>query len=406
MKFFITGLCLQGNKGGPAIAKSLMNRLRREFPGCQFILSVPGTVTEWPHEKQCADEMGIKVVKNISLKHFVPPYALKLSRIKESMVWLRSFISCETVIQMSAISYIGPPSGTGKFFNQFSSNRFLDFLLSAIFRKKFIAWTQSYGPFSSFWVRFFAKLDLRFQGVIFCRGPECKSEVQKLLPRKKIKAYPDVAIILQPETSPTTEEYISWLSTGSAVSVTMSPSAVLFSRGQNPLGPNEYIERLEQIADWFISKKCKLLLVPHTFRPSDRVPERCDFQVSRILARNISSKSVGVVSENIEAGHLKKIIGSSDLHIAGRYHAHVAALSQGVPSLATSWHPKYRDLSRMYKMDRYIVDGLNVGSGDERLFEEFLKNRKQLASSISKSHTKNLKKIDENFEDFRVILNG
>jgi len=41
MRILVTGLCLQGNKGGPAIALSLKNQISKYLDSAEFVFAVP-----------------------------------------------------------------------------------------------------------------------------------------------------------------------------------------------------------------------------------------------------------------------------------------------------------------------------------------------------------------------------
>ena len=57
LKIFVTGLCLQGNKGGPALALSLIQCIGKELSNrnyqVEWTFSVPSISEEWIHELNC-----------------------------------------------------------------------------------------------------------------------------------------------------------------------------------------------------------------------------------------------------------------------------------------------------------------------------------------------------------------
>ena len=60
--FFVIGLCLQGNKGGQALALSLIQVLRGRYPNCEFTFSVPAA--ELVYEAEWAKRLGPFLVCN------------------------------------------------------------------------------------------------------------------------------------------------------------------------------------------------------------------------------------------------------------------------------------------------------------------------------------------------------
>jgi len=65
MKLLVTGLCLGGNQGGPAIALSLRRAMRRHVPEAQFVFSVPGGAA-WSHEQRWADHYRVDAVEDFT----------------------------------------------------------------------------------------------------------------------------------------------------------------------------------------------------------------------------------------------------------------------------------------------------------------------------------------------------
>ena len=50
------------------------------------------------------------------------------------------------------------------------------------------------------------------------------------------------------------------------------------------------------------------------------------------------------------------MIGECDLMLGSRFHALIAALSSGVPSVAIGWAHKYPELLGVFGMERLVVD--------------------------------------------------
>ncbi|MBC8282713.1 MAG: polysaccharide pyruvyl transferase family protein [Nitrospinae bacterium] len=382
-RYFVSGLCMQGNKGGPALALSLMSAMRQYIPDAEFVFSVPGDNKEWPYEQEWAEKYGVEVVKNINLHNIVPPFCFSSGRFQQLKMWWTTLKGCDALIQVSAICYTGPPSGPGTLLSMIGSTRVQDFFISKLACRSMFAWTQSYGPFSSNYVRFFARMDLRRQKIIFCRGNDCRDEVRKLLPEADAKSFPDVAVTL-PYDKEWGAKYLSGKYSGVRPVVSLSPSAVLYSRAGTLNGENQHITQLLSVVRVLISMGYSVLLVPHTYRPAQPDPRVCDLEVARLVVSVISDPNVMIVEENLSPNELKSIISKVEFHVGARYHSVVAALSSCVPAVSMSWHSKYLDLMRCYGMDDYVLEENSSSEVITRMLEQISMHKDKLGVMLKK----------------------
>ena len=60
--------------------------------------------------------------------------------------------------------------------------------------------------------------------------------------------------------------------------------------------------------------------------------------------------------DGLDAPQVKKLIGMAVFNLSSRFHGCVSSLSQGIPTLATSWGHKYEQLYRYYECDDDLLD--------------------------------------------------
>lgn len=398
--YFITGLCMQGNKGGPAIALSLTHALRQHMPEATFIFSVPGG-PEFEHEQVWAERYGYRVIENLDIRHLVPPFAFSLSRMRRLWRWVKALRSTKAMIQMSAISYVGPPSSNPKL-RTLLSGRFKDFCLARICRRPMLAWTQSYGPLSTPLVRFFAATDLKRQPMVFCRGDDCLAAVRELIPGKEAHSYPDIAITL-PYDREWAHQYLrehGWPEAGFA---SISPSAVIYGKSRRLDDGNGHIDYLKDICTDLLKRGIPVLIIPHTFRPGRHHPGSCDYGTSLELMEALQGlDAVHLIEDDLSPVELKSLISLADFHIGGRYHSVVAALSSGVPAISLSWHPKYMDLMRAYGMEEFVI--ADTASPHAALVDKLLMTREAVAKRVVSKHEEVVRQSAENVAAFVKLL--
>jgi len=240
--------------------------------------------------------------------------------------------------------------------------RFYYFLASKLWRKPFLAWTQSYGPFSTPLTRFLAKLDLGSQPLVFCRGEDCRAAVKGLLPQKSAESFPDVAVALD-YSREWGEKYIhsKFGKVDFQRLITVSPSAVIHSKTSTSTGGSTHVIQVANLCRYLIERGYYVLLVPHTYRPNRHDPRICDYGVATLVMKELHNVDrIGLVEDDLSPIDLKSMISTAHIHVGARYHSIVAALSSGVPCISLSWHPKYKDLMRMYGVECFVYDSVST----------------------------------------------
>ncbi len=82
-----------------------------------------------------------------------------------------------------------------------------------------------------------------------------------------------------------------------------------------------------------------------------------DAKLCELVMANSEVKPLFIT--DVAALEVKKIIGSSVFNLSSRFHGCVSSLSQGVPTLATSWGHKYEQLFGQYQCQDNIV-GMSI----------------------------------------------
>ncbi len=364
MRIFVTGLCLQGNKGGPALALSMIRAIRKYSENAEFVFAVP-PAPEYYFEQLWAKKYGLTVVEDCwdgDLGSLNPYRLLREGlagfrrRFRRLWAFYSTMRACDLVLDMTAISYVGPPEGSE---GHVMGTRHRYFRSASLVKRTFRAWTQSYGPFSTERIRRAARRDLSSLPIVYCRGEETRRQVQSLLPGKECRVFPDMAVILEFDRELGRRLMVRYFGEmPQRPVVTLSPSAVVYAKcGTAADGTNFHVSCCAQIADQLVERGFAVLIVPHTYRPAQHVPELCDFAVGlRVLASVKRAEWVRIVPEDLSPAELKSVISGAYIHIGARYHSVVAALSSGIPAISLSWHFKYGDIMAMYGLEGCVID--------------------------------------------------
>jgi colanic acid/amylovoran biosynthesis protein len=405
VEVLVTGLTLQGNKGGAALAQSLSALLGRRFENLTITFAVWKGPDFW-RETMWAEEFGVAVVERFVYADLLGFDALRSlpSRLAAAASWAKTLRGVDLVVDLSALSYVGPPTaGKRKIYR---NSRFSYFLSALLAGKPFLAWTQSYGPFTTPLLRTMARLDLGRQPAVFCRGEKSQQAVRALIRGKTTFSFPDAATTLpySREEGDRSVEAIWGERDGKTASLT--PSAALYARNTGRGRKEAHLEELVSVCSRLLSKGYRVLLVPHTYREGCGDAGRCDGKLCDLLLHRLGKEQqVRKVEGDRSPSELKAIISLSHIHLSARYHSLVAGLSSGVPSIALSWHHKYRDLMVQYGVAEFLCEESCQDAAELcRLFEKLEERRDKIHLLLHERQIEVVSAVERNADLFADLI--
>jgi len=354
VKLLIVGLCLQGNKGGAALSLCLRDRILDHFPDAELTWALPSGA-DFADEARWARTYGMDCIPTTS-------WGRMITGRRGGHAWLRTLAHVDAVVDHCGVAWVGPPAGTREY--ALTRGRALHVYTAALMRTPLLPWTQSYGPFSTPAIRAAARADLARHEIVFCRGDQCVQTVRELLPDADARSFPDVAITLPWDRDAGRALRARFGVPDTDRVVTVSPSAVLYEKASGTGTGNAHVREVADLVAGIRREGRTPLLVPHTFRQRDRRPSWCDAAVSRLVRERLGDAPCAIADEDLSAIDLKSLIATADVHVGARYHSIVASLSAGVPTVAMSWHEKYRDIMTQYGQPDDVVAG-GRGAGAE-----------------------------------------
>lgn len=410
LTILITGVGLQGNKGAPALALSIMNQLTSKLSRKDLVLKYKFIVPIYSlkEEMKWANTYGVEVAPVFDIRWILPPTSItqlkmmpgNLKSLFTSLFkghfyrFLKAFITADVVIDSSGITFVGPPIrhwSVALHNYQYSA-------LCSLLKKPFFRWTQSYGPFTGNIVPYLAKKELGKAPFIMARGKSALANLEDLQTSCKLYDFPDVALTLPAETKIWAENHIT-----NVLGIPknkklfgISPSAVL----RNYQKSNSYSHELfcSKLIESLNHPDWAFILIPHTIRPNGPYSS-CDLDVSKnifaLLPENIR-KSTFIINDDLEVREFKAIIGKMDFFIGSRYHSLVAALSMKVPCLALSWHDKYQDLFEYFDLTEIVVNVIDDKPYSELIgsIKNYFNNRSEIQRKIEENLPEVLDKIE------------
>ena len=421
MKFLVPGLCLSRNLGGPAMALTLVQEVKKKLPEAEFMFAINPAFYE--EEKRWADYYGAKIVRGDDVLTYAlnthpilrgvarvgrwvgrripsPREVRSYEEIHEEL--MQAYRVSDAIISMRGISYVG--DGTRGI--REGPISYSDFYYAKKNKKPFTHFVQSFGPFDDWKVRYFARKD--FNGVDFvpARGRESAQCCREIIRHpEKVFDFPDIALLLPAADEGWTRRYLDQHQLEDRHYILLSPSSVIYHLPGSLGGSTgtEHARAFYLMAKEMLSQGERLLFLPHMV---SRDKSQCDREIClKVLAflekdrQDVSG--CHVVEEDLDVWQAKALIAKSKLAVVSRYHAAVAAVSTGTPVIGIGWNMKYEDLLDYYGIRSMAIDAREESA--EGIAAWVAQKKKEveqgeLSVRIRERHEENVKRVESAFE--------
>lgn len=245
-------------------------------------------------------------------------------------------------------------------------------LLVLLLRKPLVLLPQSLGPFRTPWARALARLILRRAAMVFTREEAELPRLRGLLgPRAdRARFCPDVGFAVEP-AAPARLVLAGLpdpLPPGRPL-VGLNVSGLLARggyTGRNMFGLRaDYRRLVERLIEHLVERQEALvLLVPHVFGPpgSEADAPVCE-ELSRVYGARYPGR-VGFLEGPYAHDEIRYALGRCDLFIGSRMHACIAALCQGVPTVAIAYSDKFARVLAALAEGAVVLDARMSGAGE------------------------------------------
>ena len=228
--------------------------------------------------------------------------------------------------------------------------------------KPFVFLPQAWGPFEQTDVRTLARRAVAAATLSFARDDVSHGYLRALGASGQVEQAPDIAFLFQP--SPNGDQLVADLGLDPDRPIaSIAPNMRVYERTGGEGIDNVYGQALTRVGQSLLDRDVQILLVPHEILPpvEDRQDDR---YLCTIISKALGTQDVVAVTEDRSAEDLKAMIGASDLMLGSRFHALIAALSSGVPSVAVGWAHKYPELLGEFGHEHLVVDHNSLTAAD------------------------------------------
>ncbi|MBN2106593.1 MAG: polysaccharide pyruvyl transferase family protein [Deltaproteobacteria bacterium] len=386
-----------GNMGVAALCASCVKIIRLLKPDAEINLLI-GHRSADPQVLQLAGEaLRLRVLnyrlspKSVFHQHLLGIFFLACLQKIMPLRGLRiKIIETNEFLQtMHAADFVGDIRGGDSFSDIYGLRRFLIGLMPAIIAillgKKLVLLPQTYGPYNSAAARLLARFIIARsfyacsrdrQGVTFLTDT---SNSPRRRPR--VVFCPDVAFLLDSIQPPAAEIQPPLPSWQASPVIGININGLMYNGGYT----RSNMFRLQfdyKVFAAHLVQACleqtdaHILLVPHAFGLSGNV--NSDPDATRDLLSTVPEtrkNRIHLLMQQHNQSEMKGLIGMCDFFIGSRMHACIAALSQGIPTVAIAYSHKFFGVFDSIGSGHTVIDARTTGEGDalQQIFEAYKK---------------------------------
>jgi len=394
-KVSIIGATLAGNRGAEAMLVTSIGKVRESLPGARFVIH-----SYFPTEdRELCRDFGVEIVdaspKMLVLQYFPVAVADAMLR-KVGLAYPRNLMprgprelkESRALLDVFGVSY---NDGREKFlpFNVLSN------WPAMLMGTPVIKLSQAVGKYEGRLTRTIGKWMLRKCERVFARGKETQKMTEDVGIRENLDFAPDIAFLYEEKYSLTDEntDYAAELcahldglrAKGSKVLV-LSLSAVVKKKCDK--SKIDYVGSMAKIADHFLDRGYVVVLFPNANREGKDTLHNNDLPlVDAIAAQCHSAKAdahIVKIARGLNTGGLRRVLAKGDYLVASRFHAMIAGLSLGIPTMVLGWSHKYREILSMFDIADWAYDykELDVAKVTERI-EVFIQSSDEIRRKIT-----------------------
>lgn len=209
--------------------------------------------------------------------------------------------------------------------------------------RKLIFLPQAFGPFEQECGRKLIQLVYQQASILFARDRKSAEYLQSALPDcSRIRTCPDFTCLLHPDESAS-------INLPEKQYVLIIPNARMIDKTDSKTS-NSYFDFLIKIVQHLSDVGENVYLLNHEGPEDEKMLHKLNLELSTPLP----------VLTGLSGTDIKSIIKGAKLVVSSRFHGVVSGLTQGVPTLCTSWSHKYAELLSEHKCESNILDAVNI----------------------------------------------
>lgn len=393
-KVSIIGATLAGNRGAEAMLVTSIGKVRERLPNARFVIH-----SYFPQEdRELCRDFGVDIVdaspKALVLQYF--PFAVAdalLGKVGVSFprTWMprgpRELKESRALLDVFGVSY---NDGREKFlpFNVLSN------WPAMLMGTPVVKLSQAVGKYENRATRVIGKWMLRKCERVFARGKETQKMTEDVGIRENLDFAPDIAFLYDESFSLSEEnrdyalavaERLKQIRASGHQVLCLSLSSVVKKKCDKK--GIDYEGSMAKIADHFLDRGYAILLFPNANREGKDTLHNNDIPVIEAVAGQCHSTAADArlvkLNRGLNTGMLRRVLAESDYLVASRFHAMIAGLALGIPTMVLGWSHKYREILSMFEIAEWAYDykDLDVAKLNAQI-ESFIANGDDIRTKV------------------------
>jgi polysaccharide pyruvyl transferase WcaK-like protein len=392
----IIGATLWGNRGAEAMVCTTVGKVREAFPRARCIL-----LSYFPAADRrlaSSGENGLEVFSATPaalLLHFFPWSLVYGACRLIGLHWprrllpgaVRALAESDVLLDVFGISYADERE-------KFLPFNVLSNLPAVLMGVPLVKLAQGMGPYRGRLTRLCATFILSRCTRVYARGRETYALSAGLGIGEKLDMASDIALLYTPAYALTHEndDYAAEVSAalarlrerGAAI-LTLSVSSVVFGKCRS--AGIDYVAAMQHVVAGLRARGIAVLLFPNATRASVDSTRNNDLPVIAAIHNGLPQHDDGVVAVNrdLNTSGLRRLLEQTDYLVASRFHAMIAGLAAGIPTMVLGWGHKYREILDEFDISEWAWDYTELDAA--RLAErvsEFIAAAAEIRSRIAR----------------------
>lgn len=394
LRFFLAGHESLRNRGCEALVRSIVQILRGEFPGCEFVVpsrEVDFDARQWPE----AADAGVQFVPCHQLQDTLRWWS-RLHRLAPRVAALRFptpdlpaqtarlLDRCDAVI-VTGGDVLSLDYSVGALFHWAAQ-------IEAAMRRSLpvLLWSSSVGPFSADRrIEAFMAGHLKRYAATSTRESHSQAYLAALGVAGSVQCT-DPAFVLRAQAPADAAALLPSAGPAGTLGLNISP---VIARARERAGITaDLLDEVAQFVTTVVEQRgLAVALVPHVDAPGRNFIQQDTPYMQPLVQRlRALGDRVRLVPETLNAPQLKYLLSQCRYFIGARTHATIAALSTGVPTVSIAYSVKARGINEdlfgdlRYMLDTQTVSALTLLQSIDRLIEDEAAIRQLLADRVPK----------------------